>query len=853
MDVPEGGPLFDPGSPAGIPLNHDTPAGQRRVRKIPEPLCSPVPSVGSTGVPGSPLRQLPAPSPSPGSKKYTGVSSNARNNIYLKTLLNSPYHKNFTPLSATPGFSPVYHTPARTQVEKTQSPGPGITSTPQGTKPPSGAQRFVTPKNMVVNPFDSQVDDLHLPAYISPGFFRVASTPASDQKVFKWSIEHIAELNPADIDEMPVHQSMTVIPDRETEERAQKAIEQFFASNLIHPSPWSDPKQQRKKNVLPVTPLSQGVGRKQMEEMVAELQGSIQKALPQKQGTVEASCQTALSLPVDFDLQQVLGAYMVQNGSEEEGNQQDMLSTSSLRRKLFFHGDTSSLAPSPVKGMTTDVYAEPASPLFAKQPPPNWDRTTPLRNTPTFSSSPIKSAGTPQYRRRSSDPEFLASPELSPIVHSNVTNKRCSQSRSSGVFQVHSADFDISPVTEFNAMHAGRDSRLSPIPFQGVSPDEHLSEDFRPKFEDSPGFSPIRAAKTPIRKVLRRSQEESYIQDECCASDEEVESVTPVSSNTKLSGDHPTPVESISSIHQSPEHRLSSGFVRSRSCSELQNPVMEFETELKPLDNILTSSLCDTRDFTRSVDLSDDTHLRTSLSNQDTGYQTASLQSTNQESASLHTNLTNQFNSLPFNVTNHDSSSMLSNQDKPPVLNLTRHFSQIANQSDSFEAETGNSDSNFSVVPKFPKQKLIFVDDDLEFDSTPKNIVKTKSSFEDSALPDDELSSNQSKMEIDVKGIDMVDPEEEAVLSRARQALAMAKTLYPREDEGTAIFQHKLPTELSQKRSQFAPPSGEQKLSASELAYSIIQRAGEDLARYGDFLSNKKTTVLTTQGLHGNS
>lgn len=56
-----------------------------------------------------------------------------------------------------------------------------------------------------------------------------------------------------------------------------------------------------------------------------------------------------LSLPVNFDIQKVLGAYMSQDSNTDDGNQQDMLSTSSLRRKLFFHGDTSSQAPSPVK------------------------------------------------------------------------------------------------------------------------------------------------------------------------------------------------------------------------------------------------------------------------------------------------------------------------------------------------------------------------------------------------------------------------------------------------------------------------------------------------------------------------
>ena len=45
-------------------------------------------------------------------------------------------------------------------------------------------------------------------------------------------------------------------PDPETEERAQRAIEQFFASNMIAPSPWSDPKMRKKKAVL-ATPSSQ--------------------------------------------------------------------------------------------------------------------------------------------------------------------------------------------------------------------------------------------------------------------------------------------------------------------------------------------------------------------------------------------------------------------------------------------------------------------------------------------------------------------------------------------------------------------------------------------------------------------
>ena len=41
----------------------------------------------------------------------------------------------------------------------------------------------MTPKNVITNPFDVGLDDLHLPAYMSPGLFAVSSTPASEEKV----------------------------------------------------------------------------------------------------------------------------------------------------------------------------------------------------------------------------------------------------------------------------------------------------------------------------------------------------------------------------------------------------------------------------------------------------------------------------------------------------------------------------------------------------------------------------------------------------------------------------------------------------------------------------------------------
>jgi len=211
---------------------------------------------------------------------------------------------------------------------------------------------------------------------------------------------------------------------------------------------------------------------------------------------------------------------------------------------------------------------------------------------------------------------------------------------------------------------------------------------------------------------------------------------------------------------------------------------MDFETGSNPRDNILTSSLCDTRDFTTSVDFRDDTQQHHSFSNQDTGYQTASLQSTNPESVSLHTNLTNQFGSLPFNLTNHESvlhnsSHLTSATEMPPVMNLAHHLSLISGDNEDLDFNTNN---NGLSSPLFPtKQKLIFMDDDEDHDlqDTPKNQASSRQLFEDSALPD-ELDVRLMEVDGKLPEFDcVVTSQEKVVLSRARKTLAKANSLYP--------------------------------------------------------------------------
>lgn len=53
---------------------------------------------------------------------------------------------------------------------------------------------------------------------------------------FSWSIDELAHIQPAKIEESPMQQVYS--PDPEVELRAQAAIDRFFKENQIIPSPW---------------------------------------------------------------------------------------------------------------------------------------------------------------------------------------------------------------------------------------------------------------------------------------------------------------------------------------------------------------------------------------------------------------------------------------------------------------------------------------------------------------------------------------------------------------------------------------------------------------------------------------
>ncbi|XP_072513659.1 protein aurora borealis [Salminus brasiliensis] len=260
------------------------------------------------------------------------------------------------------------------------------------------------------NPFESPTDyhHLHEPLVPSPSVFKCAKASSATPAKFKWSIDELANLLPVHIDPEDIRRQALYLSqtrtDTDIEEKRQNAIELFFTKGAIVPSPWAPPAS--KPSVQPhLSSLSPVI----MEE-------------PQSAKKINATCQTILSLPVDFDLEKVLGDYYK---TEEISEQvQESLSSSSLRRKLFLDGhgsgSESSTPPSPDRE-AHDGGREMMSSVIVS--PPKCGITTATPSSGQFSSSPIQdrnrayslgSIASPMFPERSS-PVFQ-SPTLSPIT-----------------------------------------------------------------------------------------------------------------------------------------------------------------------------------------------------------------------------------------------------------------------------------------------------------------------------------------------------------------------------------------------------------------------------------------------------
>ncbi|XP_040197296.1 protein aurora borealis [Rana temporaria] len=269
----------------------------------------------------------------------------------------------------------------------------------------------------VLNPFESPNDycSLHEPFVSSPSLFKPEKSSATPHQ-FKWSIDQLAAIYPVEIDPEDVHRQALYLShakmDKEVEDRRQRAIEEFFTKRIIVPSPWTqhDGKQAAQFHSTKCVDLN--------------YESPLRRAQTVTTGKNTVACQTQLSLPVDFNLERVLGVYF--KAEEHPDQSQESLSNSSLRRKLFLDGQVSGSECSSPSSPPPGTYdAPPAalgvlcsidlSPVRCRSP-----MQTP--NSGQFSSSPIQGGRRAYSLGSSASPMFFEnspprgmSPAFSPI------------------------------------------------------------------------------------------------------------------------------------------------------------------------------------------------------------------------------------------------------------------------------------------------------------------------------------------------------------------------------------------------------------------------------------------------------
>ncbi|XP_030778220.1 protein aurora borealis isoform X2 [Rhinopithecus roxellana] len=199
----------------------------------------------------------------------------------------------------------------------------------------------------------------------------------------------------------------------------------FFTKDVIVPSPWTDHEGKQ---------LSQYHSNKCTN---VNSDSPIGNKLTIHSEKSNAACQTLLSLPVDFNLENILGDYFRADefADQSPGN----LSSSSLRRKLFLDGNGSisdslpSASPrSPHSGVQTSLemfYSIDLSPVKCRSP-----LQTP--SSGQFSSSPIQASAKKYSLGSITSPSPVSSPTFSPIEF-QIGKTPLSEQRK---FTVHSPD-----------------------------------------------------------------------------------------------------------------------------------------------------------------------------------------------------------------------------------------------------------------------------------------------------------------------------------------------------------------------------------------------------------------------------
>ncbi|KOC60874.1 Protein aurora borealis [Habropoda laboriosa] len=271
---------------------------------------------------------------------------------------------------------------------------------PNHITPPSGLTKFIAR-----NPFETDLTSrLHL-SVISPTVFNKASNSPQQSPDFAWSVDELALMQPAKIEEFPSQQIHCIDP--ETEIKAQAAIDQFFNGNEIIPSPWELKRKEIRTNIKVNTPIT----------VCSDLNSESAKA--KKDGW----SQTVLTFPPELPSHviEILKPYFTftqeQNVESDDANS----SNNSLRRKLFFNHEDfveneedSSVCLSPVKINGSLVLS-----------------SSPPQSGMLVHGAALKHSQDEGYNHETSQiiSENLSPPNISPI-QSTINNMSCESVRS---------------------------------------------------------------------------------------------------------------------------------------------------------------------------------------------------------------------------------------------------------------------------------------------------------------------------------------------------------------------------------------------------------------------------------------
>ena len=340
-------------------------------------------------------------------------------------------------------------------------------STPKNAQS-SGDQNYpnnstVASEFSITNPFENQstIDSLLQPS-LSPSIFDSVTNNTVNKSVSQspesfWNIDQIAIMNPVDIDLSKLHEQQNFVKlEPAMEVKAQKAIDSFFAQGVNLTSPWSSgdrphylaiispavPASSRKKSARRRDPIGTPTVFTPSAPLLEKNEGV-------KREAATVGTQTMLSIPADIDLTKILGNFFFQNNSKGASEANEVLSNSSLRRKLFFHDEeTENLEDScfepdekldvETKKQSEDLDAYPMSgdsdhekiKLFSadKMKTPLLKSKQSVAKTPSscqspFSSSPVTGGrmfdlGTPCDLRKTNELKldcFSPGPDYSPI------------------------------------------------------------------------------------------------------------------------------------------------------------------------------------------------------------------------------------------------------------------------------------------------------------------------------------------------------------------------------------------------------------------------------------------------------